>query len=36
VEVGNSFGIAFVPKAAARRCEVVWRRANTIGIKFIG
>jgi len=35
-EVGNRFGIAFVPRAAARSCEVVWRRGNTLGIKFIG
>jgi PilZ domain len=36
VEVGKLFDIAFVPRAAARRCEVVWRRGNTLGIRFIG
>jgi PilZ domain len=36
VEVGRLFGIAFVPRATARRCEVVWRRGNTLGIRFIG
>ncbi len=35
VEVGRLFDIAFVPGAAARRCEVVWRRGNTLGIRFI-
>jgi len=36
VEVGRLFDIAFVPRAAARRCEVVWRRGNTLGIRFVG
>ena len=36
VEVGRLFDITFVPRAAARRCEVVWRRGNTLGIRFIG
>ena len=36
VEIGRLFDIAFVPRAAARRCEVVWRRGNTLGIRFIG
>ncbi len=36
VGVGALFDIAFVPRAAARRCEVVWRRGNTLGIRFIG
>jgi hypothetical protein len=36
VEVGSLLDIAFVPRAAARRCEVVWRRGNTLGIRFIG
>ena len=36
VEVGKQFDIAFVPRAAGRRCEVVWRRGNTLGIRFIG
>ena len=35
VEVGSLLDIAFVPRAAARRCEVVWRRGNTFGIRFI-
>jgi hypothetical protein len=36
LEVGKLFSVAFVPRGAARRCEVVWRRANTLGIKFVG
>jgi len=36
VEVGTRFDIAFVPRAAARRCEVVWRRGNKLGLRFIG
>ena len=36
VEVGKLFDIAFVPRAAGRRCEVVWRRGNMLGIRFIG
>jgi PilZ domain len=36
VEVGKLFDIAFVPRVAGRRCEVVWRRGNTLGIRFIG
>ena len=36
VEVGKLFDIAFVPRAGTRRCEVVWRRGNTLGIRFIG
>jgi hypothetical protein len=36
VEIGSLLDIAFVPRAAARRCEVVWRRGNTLGIRFIG
>jgi hypothetical protein len=36
VEVGSLLDIAFVPRAAARRCEVVWRRGKTLGIRFIG
>jgi hypothetical protein len=35
-EVGNQFDIAFVPRATARRCEVVWRRGTTLGIRFVG
>jgi PilZ domain len=36
VEVGSLLDIAFVPRTATRRCEVVWRRGNTFGIRFIG
>jgi hypothetical protein len=36
VEVGSLLDIAFVPRAAARRCEVVWRRGKTLGIRFVG
>jgi hypothetical protein len=36
VETGGQLSIAFVPRGAARRCEVVWRRGNMLGIKFIG
>jgi hypothetical protein len=35
VEVGSRLDIAFVPRAAARRCEVVWRRGNKLGLRFI-
>jgi hypothetical protein len=36
VEVGSRLNIAFVPRVATRLCEVVWRRGNTVGIRFIG
>ena len=36
VEVGSLLDIAFVPRAATRRCEVIWRRGKTLGIRFIG
>jgi PilZ domain len=36
VETGGQFSIAFVPRGAPRRCEVIWRRGNMLGIKFIG
>jgi len=36
VETGGQFSIAFVPRGARRRCELVWRRGNMLGIKFIG
>jgi hypothetical protein len=36
VQVGTLLGIALVPRAAARRCEVIWRRGNTLGIRFMG
>lgn len=36
VEVGSRLNIAFVPRGATRPCKVVWRRGNTVGIRFIG
>jgi PilZ domain len=36
VQVGTLLGIALVPRATARRCEVIWRRGNTLGIRFMG
>jgi hypothetical protein len=36
LEAGKLFSVAFVPRGATRRCEVVWRRGNTLGIKFVG
>jgi hypothetical protein len=36
VQVGTLLGIALVPRTAARRCEVIWRRGNTLGIRFMG
>jgi hypothetical protein len=36
IDVGGQFGIAFVPRGEARRCEVVWRRGSMLGIKFTG
>ncbi len=35
-QVESRLDIAFVPLGAARRCGVIWRRANTLGIRFIG
>ena len=35
-QVGSQFGIALVPRAPKRQCEVVWREGNTLGIKFLG
>ena len=34
-EVGSRFGIALVPRAAKRQCEVIWRRGHTLGIRFL-
>jgi PilZ domain len=35
-EIGTRFGLALVPNHPKRqRCEVVWRRGRTIGIKFV-
>jgi hypothetical protein len=34
-EVGSRFGIALVPGAPMRPCEVVWRLGKTLGIKFV-
>lgn len=36
LEVGKLFRVAFVPRGAARPCEVVWCCGNTLGIKFVG
>jgi len=36
IDVGDSFGLALVPAHPKRQpCEVVWRRGNTYGIKFL-
>ena len=36
IEVGDQFGLALVPAHPKRQpCEVVWRRQNTYGIKFV-
>ena len=36
VEIGNRFRLSTVPHALVRqRCEVVWRRGKTFGVKFI-
>jgi hypothetical protein len=35
-EVGSQFAIALVPRAPKRPCEVVWRRGNSLGIRFLG
>jgi hypothetical protein len=36
IEVGDRFGLALVPTHPKRQpCEVVWRRGNTYGIKFL-
>ncbi|WP_426442319.1 PilZ domain-containing protein [Bradyrhizobium genosp. P] len=36
VAPGSRLGITLVPGAPKRTCEVVWRRGNTLGIKFTG
>jgi hypothetical protein len=36
IEVRERFGLALVPTHPKRQpCEVVWRRGNTYGIKFV-
>jgi PilZ domain len=36
IEVGDRFAIALVATHDRRqRCEVVWRRENTFGVKFL-
>ena len=35
VDVGSRMDITFVPRTVARRCEVVWRRGNKLGLRFI-
>ena len=36
IDVGDGFRLALVPAHPKRQpCEVVWRRGNTYGIKFL-
>jgi hypothetical protein len=35
LDVESQIGLAFVPHGPARRCAVVWRRGNMLGIKFV-
>jgi hypothetical protein len=36
MEIGDRFAIALVPTHPRRQqCEVVWRRGNTFGVKFV-
>jgi len=36
IDVGDKFVIALVPThPRSQQCEVVWRRGNTFGIKFV-
>jgi hypothetical protein len=36
IDVGDKFALVLVAKHDRRqRCEVVWRRANTFGVKFL-
>jgi hypothetical protein len=36
IDVGDRFGLVLVPAHPKRQpCEVVWRRRNTYGIKFL-
>ena len=36
IDVGDKFGLALVPDRPTRQpCEVVWRRGNIYGIKFL-
>jgi hypothetical protein len=34
-EVGSRFGITLIPRVSKRPCEVVWRRGNTLGVRFL-
>ena len=37
IDVGDRFALALVPTHPRRQqCEVVWRRNNTFGVKFVG
>jgi hypothetical protein len=36
IDIGDTFGLLLVPTHPKRQpCEVVWRRRNTYGIKFL-
>ena len=36
IDIGDRFALALVPAHPKRQpCEVVWRRGNTYGIKFV-
>jgi hypothetical protein len=36
IDIGDRFALALVPAHPKRQpCEVVWRRGNTFGIKFV-
>jgi hypothetical protein len=36
IDVGARFALALVPTHPRRQqCEVVWRRGNTFGVKFV-
>ena len=36
IDIGDRFAIALVPSHPKRQpCEVVWRRGNTFGVKFL-
>jgi hypothetical protein len=36
IDVGDRFAIELVPSHPRRQqCEVVWRRGNTFGVKFV-
>jgi hypothetical protein len=37
IDVGDRFALELVPTHPRRQqCEVVWRRGNTFGVKFVG